>query len=80
MISGIIIVACIFVGWNLNFIMGNGANFEGGVNRSPVTRKYVSNGIQGGPIVPVLLGLLLMVVVFSFERYAVISKGWFRKP
>jgi biopolymer transport protein ExbB len=23
--------------------------------------------------------VLLMVVVFSFERYAVISKGWFRK-
>jgi biopolymer transport protein ExbB len=23
---------------------------------------------KGGPIVPVLLGLLLMVVVFSFER------------
>jgi biopolymer transport protein ExbB len=44
MISGIIIVACIFVGW-LNFIMGNGANFEGGVN-TIVTRKYVSNGIQ----------------------------------
>jgi biopolymer transport protein ExbB len=30
---------------------------------------------KGGPIVPVLLGLLLMVVVFSFERYAVISKA-----
>jgi biopolymer transport protein ExbB len=31
MISGIIIVAC--VGWLIwNFIMGNGANFEGGVN------------------------------------------------
>jgi biopolymer transport protein ExbB len=35
---------------------------------------------KGGPIVPVLLGLLLMVVVFSFERYAVNFKsGWFRK-
>jgi hypothetical protein len=40
-----------------------------------VTRKYVSNGIQRRSIVPVLLGLLLMVVVFSFERYAVISKA-----
>jgi biopolymer transport protein ExbB len=29
---------------------------------------------KGGPIVPVLLGLLLMVVVFS-RRYAVISKA-----
>jgi hypothetical protein len=64
-----------FVGWLINFIMGNG-NFEGGVYRSPVTRKYVSNGIQRRSYCTVLL----MVVVFSFERYAVISKGWFRKP
>lgn len=33
MFSGIVIVACIFVGWLVwQFIMGNGANFEGGTN------------------------------------------------
>ena len=32
-------------------------------------------GSKGGPIVPVLMGLLLMVIVFSFERYFVISKA-----
>ena len=33
MATGLIIAACIFVGWLIwNFIMGNGANFEGGVN------------------------------------------------
>ena len=30
---------------------------------------------KGGPIVPVLMGLLLMVIVFSFERYMVITKA-----
>jgi biopolymer transport protein ExbB len=77
MISGIIIVACIFVGWLIwQFIMGNGANFEGGVNTGhPIPGNYLAMVYKGGPIVPVLLGLLLMVVVFSFERFAVISKA-----
>lgn len=77
MMSGIIIVACIFVGWLVwEFIMGNGANFEGGVNTGhPISGNYLAMVYKGGPIVPVLLGLLLMVVVFSFERFAVISKA-----
>ena len=77
MISGIIIVACIFVGWLIwQFIMGNGANFEGGVNTGhPLPGNYLAMVYKGGPIVPVLMGLLLMVIVFSFERYFVISKA-----
>jgi biopolymer transport protein ExbB len=77
MVSGIIIVACIFVGWIIwQFIMGNGANFEGGVNTGhPLPGNYLAMVYKGGPIVPVLLGLLLMVVVFSFERFSVISKA-----
>lgn len=77
MISGIIIVACIFVGWIIwYFIMGNGANFEGGVNTGhPLPGNYLAMVYKGGPIVPVLMGLLLMVIVFSFERFSVISKA-----
>ena len=76
-ISGIIIAACIFVGWIIwNFIMGNGANFEGGVNTGhPLPGNYLAMVYKGGPIVPILLGCLLMVIVFSFERFAVISKA-----
>jgi len=77
MFSAIVIVACIVVGilvWN--FIMGNGSNFEGGVNTgTPLKGKYLAMVYKGGPIVPVLMGLLLMVVVFSFERYFVITKA-----
>ncbi|WP_269226410.1 MotA/TolQ/ExbB proton channel family protein [Flavobacterium eburneipallidum] len=76
-ISGIIIVGCILVGvliWQ--FIMGDGANFEGGVNTGhPLPGNYLAMVYKGGQIVPVLLGCFLMVIVFSFERFAVISKA-----
>ena len=76
MFSGLVIVACILIGvlvWN--FIMGAGSNFEGGVNTgAPLKGNYLAMVYKGGPIVPVLMGLLLMVVVFSFERYFVITK------
>jgi biopolymer transport protein ExbB len=77
MFSGMVIIACIFVGWIIwNFIMGNGSNFEGGVNTgSPLKGNYSAMVYKGGPIVPVLMGLLLMVVVFSIERYFVITKA-----
>jgi biopolymer transport protein ExbB len=44
MISGIIIVACITVGWIIwNFIMGAGSNFEGGVNTGhPLPGNYLA--------------------------------------
>ena len=77
MISLLIIALCIFTGWLVwNFIMGDGANFEGGVNTGhPLPGNYLAMVYKGGPIVPVLMGLLLMVIVFSFERFAVISKA-----
>jgi biopolymer transport protein ExbB len=77
MMNGLIMGACIFVGWIIwKFIMGSGGNFEGGVNTGePLPGNYLAMVYKGGPIVPVLLGCLLMVVVFSFERYFVISKA-----
>ncbi len=75
--SGLVIVLCIFIGWLLwNFLMGAGSNFEGGVNTGhPLPGNYLAMVYKGGPIVPVLMGLLLMVIVFSFERFFVISKA-----
>ena len=77
MITAIIIALCIFAGWLIwTFIMGDGANFEGGVNIGhPLPGNYLAMVYKGGPIVPVLMGLFLMVIVFSFERFAVISKA-----
>jgi biopolymer transport protein ExbB len=77
MITGLIIVACIFVGWIIwKFIMGASGNFVDGLNTGEAKPgNYLAMVYKGGPIVPVLLGCLLMVVVFSFERYFVISKA-----
>lgn len=75
--TGIVIVACIAIGWTIwQFVMGAGSNFEGGVNTGhPKPGNYLAMVYKGGKIVPVLMGLLLMVVVFSIERFFVISKA-----
>jgi biopolymer transport protein ExbB len=76
MITGIIIVACIIIGtlvWK--FLMGAASNFEGGDPEKGHPLNTLGMVYKGGFIVPVLLGMLLMVVVFSFERFFVISKA-----
>lgn len=77
MFSFITIVLCILVGWIIwEFIMGAGSNFEGGTNEGhPLPGNYLAMVYKGGPIVPVLMGLFLMVVVFSIERFMVITKA-----
>jgi biopolymer transport protein ExbB len=72
------IVICIVVGIILwKFVMGNSSNFEGGdaENGHPLPGNYFGMVYKGGAVVPVLMGLFLMVVVFSFERFFVISKA-----
>jgi len=76
LITGIIIVACIIVGvfiWKV--IMGNPANFEGGNSETGHPINTLGMVYKGGFIVPALLGMLLMVVVFSIERFIVIGKA-----
>jgi biopolymer transport protein ExbB len=71
------IVICILVGIVLwKFVMGDSANFEGGDNTGhPLPGNYFGMVYKGGYIVPVLMGLFLMVIVFSFERFFVINKA-----
>lgn len=72
------IVICILIGFLLwKFVMGNSANFEGGdaENGHPLPGNYFGMVYKGGFIVPVLIGMLLMVIVFSFERFFVINKA-----
>ena len=76
MISGIIIVLCVLVGVMIwKFIMGSPTNFEGGNPETGHPLNALGQVYHGGAIVPVLLGMLLMVVVFSIERFFVISKA-----
>ncbi len=80
--STLVIIGCIVIGslvWK--FIMGAGSNFEGGTNEGhPLPGNYLAMVYKGGPIVPVLMGLLLMVVSFSIERFFVISKAAGKGP
>jgi biopolymer transport protein ExbB len=75
--SGVIIALCMVAGiliWK--YIMGDGSHFKGGDNSGePIPGDYLAMVYKGGVIVPILLGCLLTVIVFSFERFAVISKA-----
>ena len=75
--ASLTIVICILIGIVLwKFVMGDGSNFEGGDNAGhPLPGNYFGMVYKGGYIVPVLMGLFLMVIVFSFERFFVINKA-----
>lgn len=81
-ISWLAPILCIVVGYCIwRFVMGNPAGFEtpdpaGGFwphHRGP---KGAFNAIyEGGIIVPLLIGMLLMTIVFAIERFLTISKA-----
>jgi len=74
-LSVIICLVIAFLLWK--YVMGDPSNFEGGdpENGHPLPGNYFGMVYKGGYVVPVLMGLFLMVVVFSFERFFVISKA-----
>lgn len=75
--AGLTIVICILIGYLVwEFVMGSPANFQNNnPEGQPLQGNYLGMVYKGGFIVPVLMGLLLMTIVFSFERFFVISKA-----
>ncbi len=75
--ASLAIIICFIIGacvWK--FVMGDPANFEGGdPEGEPLPGNYFAMVYKAGYVVPVLLGLLLMVIVFSFERFFVINRA-----
>jgi len=58
------------------FVLGNDSNFQGGNNENlPLPGNYLGTVYKGGPVVPVLLTLLLLVVTFAIERFLTIGKA-----
>jgi biopolymer transport protein ExbB len=56
------------------FVLGDGSNFEGGSNENhPLKGNYLGMVYKGGFIVPILMSFLLMVFVFSIERFFTIN-------
>ncbi len=68
-ISWLAPIGCIVLGELLYYmVLGRGANFEDPENlKGPI--NWMGRMYEGGVIVPILMGLFLMVVVFSIERY-----------
>ncbi len=80
-ISWIAPIVCILAGYTIwRFILGNPSGFdepaEGWFWPQHHKPKGALNAIyEGGIIVPFLIGLFLMVIVFSIERFLTISKA-----
>lgn len=76
--ASLTIVICLVIGILLwKYVMGNPANFEGGdpENGHPLVGNYFGMVYKGGVVVPMLMGMFLMVIVFSIERFFVINKA-----
>ena len=75
--ASLTIVICIVIGALLwKFVMGAPANFiKGDPLGQPLPGNYLGMVYKGGMIVPVLMGLLLMTIVFSVERFIVLKKA-----
>ncbi|MCC8409407.1 MotA/TolQ/ExbB proton channel family protein [Mucilaginibacter sp. UR6-1] len=65
----IVVAICIFI-----FVLGHPSHYKGG---DPANEPEDVFGTvhKGGPIVPVIISFLLMVIVFSIERFIVIGKA-----
>ena len=66
----IVVAICIFV-----FILGDQSNFKGGDVENGYPANIYGTVHKGGVIVPLIMSFLLMVIVFSIERFVVIGKA-----
>ncbi|MDB5031033.1 MotA/TolQ/ExbB proton channel family protein [Mucilaginibacter sp.] len=65
----IIIAICIFI-----FILGDGSHYKGG-DASGEPADIFGTVHKGGVLVPLVMSYVLMVIVFSIERFIVIGKA-----
>ena len=73
----LVIPICIAIGISIFiFVLGDANNFiDNNSDNLPKQGNYAGMAYKGGPIVAILVGLLLMVIVFSVERLIVIGKA-----
>ncbi|MHC5200612.1 MotA/TolQ/ExbB proton channel family protein [Myroides sp. LJL119] len=76
-IASLAVVFCIVFGILVfKFVMGSPTNFQNGDPEGhPLPGNILGLFYKGGPVVAILIGLLTMTVVFSIERFFVISKA-----
>ncbi|TJZ59780.1 MotA/TolQ/ExbB proton channel family protein [Sphingobacterium olei] len=75
--ASLAIIICFIIGFLVwRFVMGNAENFiDNNPDNQPKPGNYLGMVYHAGAVVPVLLGLFLMVWVFSIERFIVIGKA-----
>jgi len=75
--AAIVILVAITVGILIYvFVLGNPNNFEGGdPKNNPLPGNYLGVAYKGGVLVPVGIGLLLIVIVMSIERFLTLRKA-----
>ncbi len=73
----LVIPICLIIGACLyKFVLGDPNNFiDNNVENLPKLNNFAGMAYKGGVIVPILMGMLLMVIVFSVERFIVIGKA-----
>ena len=77
MFASIVIPVCIVVSFLIFiYVFGNPANFEGGnPENHPLQGNYLGIVFKGGYVVPILMSFVLMVLMFSIERFMTISRA-----
>ncbi len=58
------------------YIMGNPVNFEGGNPKGhPLPNNYLAIIYKGGYIVPILMTCVLVLIIFTFERFITLARA-----
>ncbi len=75
--ASLAIIICFIIGYVVwEFVMGAPSNFiDGNRENQPLPGNYGGMVYHAGVIVPILIGLFLMVWVFSIERFIVINRA-----
>jgi biopolymer transport protein ExbB len=74
--SGAIVIALVVSLIVYKFVMGSPSNFQGGnPEGSPLPGNFLAMIYKGGFIVPILMTLVLMVLIFTIERWVMLRKA-----
>ncbi len=74
--TGAIVIAYLVSLYLYFYVMGDGANFEGGnPEMAPLPGNYLAVIYKGGMIVPILMTCVLVVFIFSFERAITLGRA-----
>lgn len=74
--TGAILIAYLVSLYLFLYVMGDGANFEGGnPDMHPLPGNYLATIYKGGFIVPILMTCVLTALIFTFERAITLNRA-----